>query len=404
MKNRKKNNPTPCPWGPDNPHPLSRMKTELVWEGKYDEYGNRRPLKLPASPLPLQRLETIDAPRDTKKAEAKRQGLLFAEEEFQRQAHRDDFRNMLIWGDNKLVMAALLEQFRGKVDLIYIDPPFDVGADFSMQVALGNEEEALQKEQSILEAVAYRDTWGRGTDSYLHMMYERLMIMRDMLSEKGSLFVHFGPNIAHYFRPILDEIFGSQRFRNDIIWKRTDAHNDPKQCGIIHDMIFFYTKSTFDWTWNPEDALQPLPESTIKNWYFNKEVSPKDIVNRLGQKISKGTIRYFNKADITGAGSNPNDKPFRGVMPPAGRHWAYKPEVMEQLDKEGRIYYSKSGKPYEKRYLDESRGIPPQSVWLDISMLRGLSKKSSTSEWYDYNTQKPERLIERGSSLFCVDS
>ncbi len=111
----------PITWGPESPHPLSRLKTELVWEGKYDEYGNPRPVRLPTSPLPLQRIETIDEPRDRSHA----QMLPFEPEK----AHPDDFRNMLIWGDNKLAMASLLEQFRGKVDLIYIDPPFDVGAD-----------------------------------------------------------------------------------------------------------------------------------------------------------------------------------------------------------------------------------------------------------------------------------
>ena len=142
-------------WGPDNPHPLSKMKTKLVWEGKYDEYGNRRPVNLPTSPLPLQRIETIDEPRDREKA---LQLKLFDEESFRKWAHRDDFRNRLIWGDNKLVMASLLEQFRGKIDLNYIDPPFDVGADFTMQVQLGEEGEGVLKEQPIMEAVAYRDT------------------------------------------------------------------------------------------------------------------------------------------------------------------------------------------------------------------------------------------------------
>jgi hypothetical protein len=129
----KKANNNPAPWGAENPHPLSRMKTELVWEGKYDEYGNRRPIKLPASPLPLQRIETIDEPHD--RAKATQLGL-FDEAAFRQKAHRDDFRNLLIWGDNKLAMTALLEHFRGKIDLIYIDPPFDVGADFIMQAQL----------------------------------------------------------------------------------------------------------------------------------------------------------------------------------------------------------------------------------------------------------------------------
>ncbi len=204
-------------WGPQNPHPLSRIKTELVWEGKYDEYGNRRPVRLPTSPLPLQRIETIDQPRDREKAQ---QLSLFDEAAFSRKAHRDDWRIMLIWGDNKLVMAALLEQFRGKIDLIYIDPPFDVGADFTMRVQLGEEGDAVQKEQSILEAVAYRDTWGKGTDSYLHMMYERLVLMRDLLSERGSIYVHCDWRANSILRLLLDEIFGWERFRNEITWQK----------------------------------------------------------------------------------------------------------------------------------------------------------------------------------------
>lgn len=173
--------PTPAPWGPNNPHPLSKICTELIWEGKYDEYGERRTIHLPTSPLPLQRIETVDQPYDAAYAVAHQGGLPFVEAEFRQQAHRDDFRNRLIWGDNKLVMQALLEEFRGKIDLMYIDPPFDVGADFTMQVALGEEGEEVHKEQSLIEAVAYRDMWGKGTDSYAQIVYERLLLMRDLL-------------------------------------------------------------------------------------------------------------------------------------------------------------------------------------------------------------------------------
>ena len=140
-------------YGPHNPHPLSQMRTELVWEGKYDEFGNRREIDVSGLSMPLQKIETIDEPRS--RAEA--QGSLFDEQK----AHRDDFRNRLIWGDNKLVMASLLEEFKGAIDLIYIDPPFDVGADFSMKVAFGDEKETLVKDQSILEMVAYRDILGK---------------------------------------------------------------------------------------------------------------------------------------------------------------------------------------------------------------------------------------------------
>ncbi len=235
-------------WGPDNPHPLSRMKTELVWEGKYDEYGNRRPVCLPASPLPLQRIETIDQPRDARKAQARQLGLPFSEEEFHQQAHRDDFRNMLIWGDNKLVMAALLEQFRGQIDLIYIDPPFDVGADFTMQVQIGEEGDAVQKEQSILEAVAYRDTWGRGTDSYLHMMYERLTLMRELLSERGSIYVHCDWRVTSTtFAASLDDVFGvdnfSKRDRMVPIVDMAAASRDSVDLSETRNAYLFYVNT-----------------------------------------------------------------------------------------------------------------------------------------------------------------
>ena len=274
MSNRKNNISN---WGPENPHPLSRLKTELVWEGKYDEYGNRRPVKLPSSPLPLQRIETIDEPRDREKA---KQGSMFNLEGFIKKAHRDDFRNLLIWGDNKLAMAALLEQFRGKIDLIYIDPPFDVGADFTMQVQLGEEGEAVQKEQSIMEAVAYRDTWGKGTDSYLHMMYERLTLMRDLLSNKGSIYVHCDWRVNSLLRLVLDDVFEKDLFLNEIIWayfafKRKTARKFPQK----HDTIVSYRKDPDSFTWNTQYKAHK-PEY-LKRWkqdekgrYYRDDVNP----------------------------------------------------------------------------------------------------------------------------------
>ena len=145
---------------------------------------------------------------------------------------------MLIWGDNKLVMASLLDQFRGKVDLIYIDPPFDVGADFTMQVQIGDEGDAVQKEQSILEAVAYRDTWGKGTDSYLYMMFERLMLMRELLSESGSIYVHCDYRVDSVIRMIIEEVFGTSRYRSKLIWKKDavgkGAKKIAKHLSLIH--------------------------------------------------------------------------------------------------------------------------------------------------------------------------
>ena len=239
------------------------MKTELVWEGKYDEYGNRRPVKLPTTPLPLQRIETIDVPLDARKAKANQQGLLFDETAFRQKHHRDDFRNRLIWGDNKLVMASLLREFCGKVALIYIDPPFDVGADFTMKIQIGDDSDEVQKEQSILEAVAYRDTWGKGVDSYLHMMYERLTLMRDLLSERGSIYVHCDWRVNSLLRLLLDDIFGSEGFKNEIIWHYPGQSSAKSFFPRKHDTVFWYTKGS-EWVFNSDDVRVPYKESSLK--------------------------------------------------------------------------------------------------------------------------------------------
>jgi len=359
-------------YGPHNPHPLSQMRTELVWEGKYDEYGNRREVDTAGLSMPLQKIETIDEPR----SEAAAAGQL---DMFEKQSpRRDDFRNRLIWGDNKLVMASLLREFKGKIDLIYIDPPFDVGADFTMTVPIGDGKEAVEKDQSMLEMVAYRDTWGRGTDSYLHMISERLNLMREFLSETGCIFVHLDETVSHYVKGILDGVFGPQNYINSITWKRSDAHSDigqgAKHLGRICDTIFLYAKVRDAQTWNMQ--YSPLPESTIERWY---------------RHIEEGTGRRYNKADITGPGGSVKGNPvyeWKGIT----RAWRFSKHRMEQLEAEGRIVYSKSGQPYHKRYLDESKGVPLQDLWDDIKMIRGIH---SSEEMLGYKTQKPETLLDR---------
>lgn len=231
-------------WGPSNPHPLSETKTELIWEGKYDEYGNRREIKLPSTPYPLQKIETIDEPHDRIKADRAVQDEIFDETKFHEGHHHDNFRNMLIWGDNKLILHSLLDTYRGKIDLVYIDPPFDVGADFTMEVQLGDEKDSVLKEQSLMEAVAYRDTWGKGTDSYLHMMYERLSLIRELLSDKGSIYVHCDWRVNSLLRLIMNEIFGKENFRNQITWHYYNKYSAATTCyPRAHDDILFYTKS-----------------------------------------------------------------------------------------------------------------------------------------------------------------
>ncbi len=215
------------------------MRTELVWEGKYDEYGNRREVDEAGCAMPMQRIETIDQPR----SEAAAAGQL---DLFERKTTRlSDFRNRLIWGDNKLVMASLLKDFKGKVDLIYIDPPFDVGADFTMDVAIGDGDETIEKDQSTLEMVAFRDMWGKGRDSYLHMMYESLVLLRALLKDTGSLFVHLDVHMGPYLKVLMDEVFGTENFQNEIAWYYYNKlHGARKRCiPKAFDQILYYLKN-----------------------------------------------------------------------------------------------------------------------------------------------------------------
>ncbi len=361
-------------WGPQNPHPLSRMKTELVWEGKYDEFGNRRPVRLPTSPLPLQRIETIDQPRDAGKAQARQLGLPFSEEEFHQQAHRDDWRIMLIWGDNKLVMAALLEEFRGKIDLIYIDPPFDVGADFTMQVQIGEEGEALQKEQSILEAVAYRETWGKGTDSYLHMMYERLVLMRDLLSERGSIYVHCDWRVNYLLRTLLDEVFGSTNFLSEIIWKKlTTPKAQSSGFGNVHDVIYVYR--------------MPLC-SSLNNL---RRAHSEKYLQQMYRYVEPETGRRYRLHDFTQKGQGePRKFGDKVLAPPPGKHWIWSQEKIDEGMARGVIVFSRSGIPQVKRYLDDVAGHRIDDLWVDIKPIGSMA-----IERIGFETQKPEALLER---------
>ncbi|OGW56091.1 MAG: DNA methyltransferase [Nitrospirae bacterium RBG_13_43_8] len=353
-------------YGPENPHPLSTRKTELIWEGKYDEYGNRREVDIAGCALPMQKIETIDEPA----SRLKPLGLFDSEK-----AHKDDFRNMLIWGDNKLVMASLLKDFKGKIDLIYIDPPFDVGADFTMDIPIGDSKETLGKDQSTLEMVAYRDMWGKGTDSYLHMMYERLVLMKELLSETGSIYVHCDWRVNSHLRLILDEIFGRNNFRNEIVWQKIrSSKGQSKSFGNVLDTIYFYSKT----------------ESSL----FNKQYVP------LAEERLEKHYKYFDEiseknyqlCDFTQKGQGPSrvfgDK--GEIAPPAGKHWIWSQEKIDEGIKKGLIVFTSGKMPRLKRFLDDSKGNPMEDLWNDIPPVNSMSDERAA-----YATQKPEALLER---------
>ena len=312
-------------------------------------------------------------------------------------------RNTLYYGDNLPILREYVPS--ESVDLVYLDPPFNSNRSYNV----------LFKHESGTEAQAqvqaFDDTWHwnehteatfaelvtRGRPevgamiaalrefigenqmmAYLVMMAVRLVELHRVLRPTGSLYLHCDPTASHYLKIILDTIFDVRNYRNELVWKRSDAHNDgkqgAKQLGRVHDIIFFYTKSDV-WTWNP--VYTDLPDSTQEKWY---------------RHVESETGRRYNMADLTAAKAGGDTLyEWNGVRPPQGRYWAYKREKMEQMEREGRIVYSSSGRPYMKRYLDESKGVSLQDLWTDIDMLRGISG----SERLGYPTQKPVALLER---------
>ncbi|MGB4644392.1 MAG: DNA methyltransferase [Dictyoglomaceae bacterium] len=216
-------------------------KTELVWLGKYDEDGKLKPVEKPG-PYPFQIVEVINKPRTGK--EEPQPALFEIWEGKEGETFEEGWRNKLIWGDNKLVLSSLLDKFAGKINLIYIDPPFATGADFKFKIQVGDGAKEITKEHSIIEEKAYRDTWGKGLDSYLQMMYERLVLMRELLAENGSIYVHLDWHVGHYVKVMMDEIFGYENFRNEIVWHyRTYQGQVENYFPRKHDVILFYTKS-----------------------------------------------------------------------------------------------------------------------------------------------------------------
>lgn len=366
-------------FGPNNPHPLSRMRTELIWEGKYDDFGNRREVNISGLSMPLQRIETIDEPR----SRAHAQGLLFDDQK----SHRDDFRNRLIWGDNKLVLHSMKREFSGSIDLIYIDPPFDIGADFTLPVIIGGGSSSVEKEQSILEEIAYRDTWGRGINSYLSFIYERLALARDLLKDSGSIFIHVGPSVSHLVRALAQDVFGNSCFMNEIVWQRSDPHNDAKKkLGVVSDRILWFGKSQSPY-YDSEVQKDDLSTSA-ESEYSLLELPDKSVVNYKGNETKQG--RRFKLENTTWKGANPKKKfEWRGVQPPAKREWIYDQDGMEAALQRGELYLrdpSRGSTRCKKMFLDENKGIFLQDIWLNVGRMKGGS---------DYPTQKPEPLLNR---------
>ena len=240
-------------------------RTEVVWPGKYDENGRRKEIE--RVQLPFQIIETINETRATREAKKKPQqiGLFDVWEAKEGDTFEEGWKNKLIWGDNKYIMSSLMDKFAGKIDLIYIDPPFATGADFTFTTQIGDDGPEVTKEQSIIEEKAYRDTWGKGIDSYLQMIHDRLILMRELLADTGSIHVHLDWHVGDYVKVIMDEIFGRENFRNQVVWYYPHMTPARKHLGRKHDVVLWYAKGD-SYTFNVDEIREPYDEQTIKRY------------------------------------------------------------------------------------------------------------------------------------------
>jgi adenine-specific DNA-methyltransferase len=289
-----------------------------------------------------------------------------------RQIEARDWQNRLIYGDNLLAMAALLAgdentpSLRGKVDLIYIDPPFDSKADYRTKITLPGVE--LEQKPTVIEQFAYSDTWVDGTASYLAMITPRLILMRELLSDTGSIYVHLDWHVGHYVKLVLDEVFGKDNFCNQVIWKRSTsigAKSKSKMMARNCDYIFFYAKNYEKIFYNP--TFKPYTQDYVDT--------------------------YFKYTDADG-------RKYR--LQSLGD---YTEESRQKFRDAGRIYVSKHGKEALLQYLDESKGVVLDDLWDDV---RGIQfqafQQQASSEKVNYTTQKPEKLLERIIEISCPEN
>jgi DNA modification methylase len=347
-----------------------KRQVELVWNGKTSDVCS--------VVLPFQVIEQVDEPRAEKTSETQSQMSLFDIDKRGRQLK--GWTNKLIWGDNKLVLSSLKNgplrkeiEDQGGIKLIYIDPPFDVGADFSFNVEIGEGEEELTKQPSVLEELAYRDTWGRGADSFIAMIYERLVLLHDLLAEDGSIYVHCDWRVNAYIRLAMEEVFGRDRLINEVVWKRSYGHGDAKRAmGASQDTIFLFSKSA-SFKMNP--FYHAHNEEYLTSFFKHND--------------DRGRYKLEN---LTSPNPRPNLKyPYKGYPPPQ-KGWRVNLQKMEELDADDRLYFPKKtdGRIMKKVYLHELEGQPMTDLWTDIKPL-----SAQHAERADYPTQKPETLLER---------
>ncbi|MGP6294501.1 DNA methyltransferase [Caldiplasma sukawensis] len=326
----------------------------IYWKNKREEVERIE--------LPFQKIESINLPRSNI-------GTLA---QFRNNSESSEWKNKLIWGDNKYVMASLLPEFRGKIKLIYADPPFFTGTNMNITLEVGDE--GAVKEPSAIEEIAYRNMWKEGPSSFFQYMYDRFVLMKDLLSDDGSIWVRFDYHYSHYIKAILDEIFGYENFKNEIIVNRTKKiFEGINRFATATDSLFFYSKAD-SFTFNGYKK-----ERNEQKWIqmHSPGIRWSEISGKFVGKISKENIKFENGKQLTRARIILGKE----MLPPEGRHWTFTQERLEQYEKEGRIRIN-NGRP---EYLTSKEEIV-DSNWTDIP---GYSFSTG------YPTENAEQLLER---------
>jgi DNA modification methylase len=302
--------------------------------------------------------------------------------------------NRLIWtNDNLVALQTLLEEkdpktreyrYRNKVDLIYIDPPFMVNSDFRADNAIDieiDDDEGVQvkKEPSLVEILAYKDTWRQGLDSFLSMLRRRLELLKDLLAPTGSIYVHLDWHTVHYVKVLMDELFGYENFQNEIAWQKLRASKSQSQrFPNCHDTILAYSAG---------------PNPTFFPVFVEKR---EELFDSHYRHVDETGKRY-NMADFTQAGQGPARRFGEKLLePPPGKHWIWSQERIDEGMAHGMIIFSSGGIPYVKRYYEDTQGNRATDIWSDINPVNQVAH-----ERIGYPTQKPVALLDRIISASC---
>lgn len=284
--------------------------------------------------------------------------------------------NKIFWGDNLQVMSHLLKEFRGKVDLIYIDPPFDSKADYKKTIQLKGKN--LLNDSSSFEEKQYTDIWSN--DEYLQFIYERIILLKELLSEKGVIFLHCDWHKSHYLRCILEEVFGPTNFVNEIIWQKCNSKNfTSSSLSNVHDTIFLYSKNS-EFCFN--EIFEELRDEYIEAAYRYED--------------SEGEKYRILPLHAPGIRNGSTGGEWRGKLPLTGNHWRYTPETLDKMDSDGLIVQSSTGVWSYKKYLKDSQGSRIGTIWLDAKQLP-LSEKTG------YPTQKPISILDKVIQIGSVE-